>query len=901
LPSRSPSPDMMPPGYQQPFRFHVDEPPPDFIDTFKDKRRPSKGSTNGGLSVAKRSDRSNRPRLAVLTDTRVPSQPSQISQVSEGKRPLTPSPFKSPTPKRRRTVLHNEFTFEAEEMRATLTHDSHASFQNALSRKRKDARYGSERNLADPDILAQRSILRPRNPTPSQRRRQEAEDALRQAQAEGSSSPRLEAIQQQLSQPPLPGESAESVQVRALATHLAVISEDVGIRKKSVTTQDYLDDAMKVMHFIRTQYKPNSNLTSLNEQDSAMLNALEESLDFPDATDDLSLERPPSREGRPASGWRTGKVDHVDPRVVSHLCRFQEDEEDAFMTASSRSSQARVPGNEAAAAYIETVTSDPPGLQIIGQSFAFQARSRTRSDSNSSNKAHDSSGTNGTKGSKQTHSSRTSIDSTMGRTTNSRKSTSENVATLAPDAVAHLIPEQVAGMTYDKEQGRWVRRKKKAPMINEQSGMTGSDNDPFGDIPDLTVDSMEETKHLLLSRSVGRRQIGVPPEGASALFTDVVSRPSTGNRDMRDLGLSRSPDVNAAKPSLPKMQGLRKQEAASSITDRKRPLPDASPAPDKPLPAVPQKAAPASVSEDEEVEHEFSILEGRAQPTPPPEVRNITVSLSSPAWARSRPGLSPVLESPAVSVRDYGRRPLQATPAFQKRQDHRELNLSVRVSGTVTTQKEQRQEIAHPQVTPCKGGDVTFYLSELPDFTLNQLDERDIPARILSKRNTVGPIFSGSEDRYASGNQLLVHALQDVEPDEPYWEDLRKVDLHGKGLTSLHLLDVLCDRLETLNVSQNELVQLDGAPHTVRSLSVRSNMLTRLTAWGFLFNLQYLDISYNQIDSLEGLAGLVHLRELRADGNRTSTLNGIEHLDGLLTLSLRSNELEEVSFEGCEL
>jgi hypothetical protein len=223
----------------------------------------------------------------------------------------------------------------------------------------------------------------------------------------------------------------------------------------------------------------------------------------------------------------------------------------------------------------------------------------------------------------------------------------------------------------------------------------------------------------------------------------------------------------------------------------------------------------------------------------------------------------------------------------------------VRVSGTVTA-KNDRNEVASVQETPCKG-DVTFYLSELPEFTLNQIDERDVQGRVVSKRNTVGPVFQGTEDRFASGNHLLVKALQDVEPDEPYWEDVRKVDLHGKGLTSLHLLDVLCDRLEKLDVSHNALSQLNGAPHTTRCLSVRNNMLTGMTAWSHLFNLQYLDISHNQIESMEGLAGLVHLRELRADGNKIQNLDGIWELDGLLTLSLRSNELSEVDFDECEL
>jgi hypothetical protein len=906
VPSRSVSPDMLPPGYQQPFRFHVEEPPLDFIDTFKSRRKPSKGSNSGQLSIAKRSDRT-RPGLSVLTDTRVPSQPSQLSQVSEGKRPLTPSPFKSPTPKRRRTVVHHEINLEAEEARTTLTHDTHTSFQNALSRKRKDARHGSERNLADPDILAQREILRPRNPTPSQRRREEAERALREAGQAASSSPRLEAIKEQLALPPLPGESAESVQVRALATHLAVIGEDVAQRKKSVTTQDFLDDAMKVMQFIRTQYRPNSNLTSLNEATDS--GAQEDLLpEFPDVAYSLTFDRPPSREGRPRSAWRTGKGE-VDPRVVSHLRQYQENEDEAFLTASSRATQVNARENEATQQHIETITSDPPGLQIIGQSAAVQDRSRTRSDSMPSNRALNSAGTDGTK---QSHSSRTSIDSTLARTTTSRKSASENVATLAPDAVAHLIPEQVAGMTYDKDLGRWVKstksksdvaESKHRSIANELSGMTGSENDPFGDIPDLTVDSMEETRCLLLSRSAARKGLaaGLEPEGASALLDEFGSRPGSPGEGVEDVRVQVEAlgDVSQVYLSPPKKDGAAARAQPVGMVSELE-LPSEQP--------FAEAESYADQEEDEDIEHEISILDGRTQPTPPRK-QNITVSLSSPAWTRGRSGLSPVLESPAVSVRDYGRSPPKATPNFgtnhsapaflhHRQPENRQLSLSVRVSGTVTTSKT---ELAHIQSSSPAKGDVTFYLSELPEFTLNQIDERDVPSRALSKHNTVGPVFRGTEDRYADGNHTLVKALQDTAPEEPLWEILRKIVLRGKNLTSLHLLDLLAPRLESLDVSRNCLAQLEGATHVIRSLSAAHNNLTSLTSWGHLFNLQYLDIGYNQVDSLRGLEGLVHLRELRADGNPISTLEGVDRMDGLLRLGVRGCELREVGFEGAEL
>ena len=186
-------------------------------------------------------------------------------------------------------------------------------------------------------------------------------------------------------------------------------------------------------------------------------------------------------------------------------------------------------------------------------------------------------------------------------------------------------------------------------------------------------------------------------------------------------------------------------------------------------------------------------------------------------------------------------------------------------------------------------------LSDLPEFTLNQIDEFDLPDRVVVKHD--GTQFSKAlEDRYAQGTAELVKALQDVEPQEPYWEDLRRVNLEKKDLTTLNRLDELCYQLEELDVSNNKINHVEGIPYTMRRLQVQNNRLTGLTSWAALVNLQTLDISGNQVDRLDGLADLVHLRILKADNNKIKSLTGILHLDGLMELSVGSNEIEMVDF-----
>ena len=101
-------------------------------------------------------------------------------------------------------------------------------------------------------------------------------------------------------------------------------------------------------------------------------------------------------------------------------------------------------------------------------------------------------------------------------------------------------------------------------------------------------------------------------------------------------------------------------------------------------------------------------------------------------------------------------------------------------------------------------------------------------------------------------------------------------------------------------------------------LAVR-NSLTRDTSFGHLLNLESLDISRNNIDSLTRkprsicsvrlcvplavhfteLGCLRHLHELRADGNKITSLDGLQHMNTLVKLSLQGNSIDNVDFTQC--
>ncbi|KAM0717268.1 hypothetical protein Q7P37_007120 [Cladosporium fusiforme] len=92
----------------------------------------------------------------------------EASNAAEGKRRPPKSPFKSPTPKRRRTLHDSELRSELQSMtEANVSY--HSQLQEVIgSRERKDARKRETQDVAPPEVLAQRKIARPRNHTPTQ-------------------------------------------------------------------------------------------------------------------------------------------------------------------------------------------------------------------------------------------------------------------------------------------------------------------------------------------------------------------------------------------------------------------------------------------------------------------------------------------------------------------------------------------------------------------------------------------------------------------------------------------------------------------------------------------------------------------------------------------------------------
>ncbi|KAJ8590442.1 outer arm dynein light chain 1 [Rhizopogon salebrosus TDB-379] len=113
-------------------------------------------------------------------------------------------------------------------------------------------------------------------------------------------------------------------------------------------------------------------------------------------------------------------------------------------------------------------------------------------------------------------------------------------------------------------------------------------------------------------------------------------------------------------------------------------------------------------------------------------------------------------------------------------------------------------------------------------------------------------------------------------------------------MTSAEAISTAADRLA--NRSHNQLSSLSGIPESVRMLAVAHNLLTGVTSFSHLQNIERLDIGHNDIDSLIQLQCLWNLRELRADGNRITGIDGLQNLEALSKLNLHGNQIQQVDF-----
>ncbi|OJD38687.1 conserved leucine-rich repeat protein [Diplodia corticola] len=932
-----------PPGSAPRFQFSLNDGIP--RQSIHSKRKLSRHSVKSWTTTVSNRDSIQIPKSPRLGLRRALAARGDLEQ-AEGKR-APPSPFKNPSAKRRRTLLPMDV-----EDHEDVPHSEERSRERSrpgYGRRSQEPRPDRQLHSANPDLHPRRQFLRPRNPTPSQRRREQIQaDILEATEAYLDSSPKqLQVIQEHLESPDTHGHPSYAEDERAVATQIAAFSvklrqsmkdED---RKKSVTTQDFLDEARFIMDHIRAKGRPNSALQSLAESGDESPAREDVNWDFlavPDSP--LTFSRPPSREGF-KGGWRHPGAFTENPRIASHLRKFKEDDGDDFMASSVRSLNVK---------HLEDRTQEEsdffqgqsPDIRILTNHLTQRRRQRgqsnaTRPDSRESSGHDDDSG----------QSRPSTMESSFGKTnltTFSRRS--DNVATLPPEAVAHLIPQEIAGMSFDRDKGIWIRsRNAGGPTASANVSHMASEEDPLGNIPDLTVDEVQER------RSIGRKprpldDLKRPREEDDVFFdkSAASASPSQPVEPSSDTARPRTRDGAEIPPSDTNSAPSKfSSHFSSSVTQAETRATSMSERHANYIPKHIRREETImeipSPQHDEDSEHDFKSFDDEAPPktsgysferhreeaggkfsridSPAPnslsrlryfdddEAQDLPTPLKND-FITPRSRLNGYRRATKQTVTDFSQSPSPARDNEMSIVKHPEseqkrMKFQVSVSRNGRSPAVIPQSPANPYSSnPVGLADVTFVLSELPPFTISGEDEHELPNRTLVKRNG-GATVNVLEDRYAQGTMELIKALQDNEPEEPFWEDLRRLDLQQKDLPTLNRLDELCYRIEALDVSNNHIAQLAGAPTSLRRLNISNNCLNSLTSWSHLTNLQYLDVSGNAIDSLKGFSMLIHLRELKVDDNEVDSLEGVLELDGLLKLSAKGNKIRRVDFQGAYL
>ena len=810
------------------------------------------------------------------------------SQLCEGKR-IVNSPQNSPKAKRRRT---NEYGLSIQRNWSGLG-DATSQMASIVGKKRKDAKYENSPRDVDPEKIASRRILHPKALQSNQDRRpshMSLVSELAGIETWQSASSNLDRV------------------TEIIADDIARVAVDVaqditsGVRKKSITTADFFEEANIIMRHIRNQARLDPGLAREDTASVPFIESLEEH------TEEFS--RPASREG---ISRKQAVSRPIDARVVSHLRKFEEADEPDSLALSSSLGQFPMPQGHALPESL-LIQSDPPNMRVhegLHQSNVERTRDYQVGEDNPV-LTQDSDKTSGT--------SNHSVPTTS-------SSGSRNKATIAPDKVSHLIGDKMGKMTFDYERRCWVRRRVTGSTDEGSSCRVDSDateENLLQNIPDLSVDESQEI-------GSGQRQ-----------QSSQTSEASENSRRSTEQTIT---DTCTGAGNNP-VSSRRAEEKAESVVATTKPEPttqedeSAGLAISHPNEATNESSKKPSTSTATKAAAELDMLEGRSAADPNTSKtqarrpRVVTVTFSSPLVNSAEPGhhdsqddvselgisdrpttVIPFKTQLKPSARSYSRRTRNVSstlkksslsnPQFTSRAISRidenseaEFTDSSRVGALVTTPESllNPPKNRRPPRRPANGENVDFHLSTLPEFTIHQANETlNLDFDYVAKHHGLVSIPE-VEGRFSIAVQDLVHKVSQIEPYELYWEYIRRLDLSGRGLLTLHMLADFCFRIEDLNVSHNQLGQLNGAPESLRSLSVRQNCLSDLTAWGHLRNLQYLDISGNQIQSLKGFNMLIHLRELKVVRNKIDSLEGILKLDGLLKLNLRGNLIKKLDF-----
>lgn len=827
------------------------------------------------------------------------SLPTQAAKQVDDTREI-PTINKERSPKRRRTLLKDEVVIDGTEVEIKVS----AIPDNSLAgKKRRDALPGKEAEPASPETLAIRPMRRP-----SGSRKTSGGDHSRIASLSAA------IVNDPVMVPELTEQLANELET--FAKSVVQVKQDS--RKPSLATKDYMEEANKVMEFIRARGKPKPTLPEIQEPEEVSELNPDAILDLEvdDSTKD-SFSRPPSREGRllPRQDRRHA---HHDSQTAKHLMKFRDQEDLDLLTSTSALGTLQLVDNKAVeeAALVPvpeddqlelSVQSDPPGMRILNDNDRkrkYSVSDVEQHDSNSSQNMHSD-------GSKRTVLTNTS--------TSSGQRGIISVGTVS-------IPDTVGAMTFDHEKKIWVKQtlqlqKQPEPNASPDSRVGRhevSEADPFADIPDLSFDEQREASW---------EKQPLPQDDQLAAELDAISEHDF-NDVKKDTAVQSTKIASPPKSSLRLPRKQRKNESEDS-TQSKSTM--ASKHEERLHNGIPSTEV---VKDDHHQPRVVTIAFSSpvASEIPyvhPPSLSSEDIDEDDPSFLPLDDDGSMLASSPARSIEEVDRH--ENDPSANRRQfvmgsldrheQYRAMTLNRRPISRIEEYDEDEVDnqelslvhIKHTEITPMPDRQISLAkstgkdkssilcLTPLSEFTLHQVDKVNHPEESYVAERANPKALRQAHGSHALVEDALVKAITDAEPTELFWEQLRKLSMPNSGLASIHGLKDYCSSLEYLDVTNNKISQLSELPLSLRSLNLSSNLVNDLTSWTHLHNLQVINVSGNQLESLECFSGLIHLRQLKASQNRIRHIEGIMDLNGLISLDLSGNDIAEADFHSCEL
>ncbi|RKF56348.1 putative wd repeat domain-containing protein [Golovinomyces cichoracearum] len=732
--------------------------------------------------------------------------------------------------------------------------------------------------------------------------------------------------------------------------------------KGSVTTNDFLNEAKVIMACLRGRARSHSKLESegsieKNLSEDILNDSYQESTQEP-------FSRPPSREKAVPVPRPSHQQD--DPALLDHLRKYQENFDIHDVLVSSLKSIAEVKEVSEVAKEIDRLTEEKI-FQFSSRRASVLGNSAENSSSCALISRYQVEKINHPPPNMLCQSAlNNDFPSFRSNTTSSQwipagsSKESDSRRVIVPESVSHLIPEQLAGMVFDRDRNTWIKNKYSNcdKISSKPLNPEATDDDPFGDIPDLSIDESLERERIRQVSLKKKEEKGVtdiahanPSQQhsfASKNLSGIKASISDNFELILDPNMSPGPSGDAEIHRYgPKQIAVEKplNEENNGISLKNSLKSQFNPYQIKSTFSYSKVRPRVSKFEDE-----ISIGDDRVNPSQTPNQRNITILFSSPiasfidckehkegfgAYSHEgnvrdsdeslevagnknrllnndvdcqRSSSTEFIPSQRISceksvgVHHFPARTIsRIDERDEKPQPINDKNLSSKSFSIVLANKKSPGHVRKTYTTPQPSREIgTLTLTPLPDFTFHQVDESlglDVSYLAQNQRPNVGK----TKKALSLSIKELVEKITEIEPYEPFWEHLKEMNLKGKRLKNVHKLDNFCQTLTELDLSHNQISFLDGVPSSLQIIRITNNCLSDMTAWGHLTNLQYIDVSSNNLESLSSLKCLVHLRSLRADNNRITSLKGIDQLSGLLNLRLRNNFVCNLDFHNTKL